>query len=161
LFRQLHYDQSAIQSITPGEYLDRHPTNQVATPSASSWGLKGYNEQWLNETNAWTYRHIHAAGERMVELARRHPSEADGVTTRALNQAARELMLAQASDWTFIMATGTTVPYATRRFNEHIVRFNRLYDVLSTGAEVDTSYLGALEAQDNIFPNVDYRIYAS
>jgi 1,4-alpha-glucan branching enzyme len=71
LFRQLHFDQSTIQPITPGEYLDRHPTNQLATPCASSWGLKGYGEQWLNESNAWTWRHIHAAGERMVELARR------------------------------------------------------------------------------------------
>lgn len=161
LFRQLHHDQSSIQPITPGDYLERHPTNQVATPCASSWGAKGYNQQWLNETNAWTYRHIHAAAERMVELARRHATDTDVATTRALNQAARELMLAQSSDWTFIMSTGTTVPYATRRFNEHIVRFNRLYDSLSAGGPVDPSFLAGLEAQDNIFPNVDYRIYAS
>ena len=133
----------------------------MATPCASSWGLKGYNEQWLNETNAWTYRHVHAAGERMVELARRYHNPPDGVAARALNQAARELMLAQSSDWTFIMSTGTTVPYATRRFNEHIIRFNRLYDGLSGPSGVDESFLSAVEAQDNIFPNIDYRIYAS
>ena len=104
-------------------------------------GVKGYNEQWLNETNAWTYRHVHAAGERMVELARRYHNPPDGVTARALNQAARELMLAQSSDWTFIMSTGTTVPYATRRFNEHIVRFNRLYDALSAASGVDEGFL--------------------
>ncbi len=34
---------------------------------------------------------------------------------RALNQAARELMLAQSSDWAFIMKTGTVVEYAVRR----------------------------------------------
>jgi 1,4-alpha-glucan branching enzyme len=160
LFRQLHYDQSTIASITPGEYLDRHPTNQVATPCASSWGLKGYNQQWLNESNAWTYRHIHSAGERMVELARRHASPPEGLTLRALNQAARELMLAQSSDWSFIMSTGTTVPYATRRFNEHIIRFNRLYDGLKNGG-VEEGFLSGIEAQDNIFPNIDYRVYAS
>jgi len=161
LFRQLHHDQSTLLAVTPGDYLDWHPTNQVATPCASSWGMKGYNEQWLNESNAWTYRHIHAAGERMVDLARRYPAGADAVTARALNQAARELMLAQASDWTFIMSTGTTVPYATRRFNEHIVRFTRLYEALSVGAPVDEPYLSGLESQDNIFPKIDYRIYAS
>src|SRR4029453_2899712 len=47
-------------------------TNQVATPCPSSWGLKGYNEQWLNETNGWTWRHVHVAAERMIELARRY-----------------------------------------------------------------------------------------
>jgi 1,4-alpha-glucan branching enzyme len=160
LFRQLHHDQSGLESITPGEYLARHPTNQLATPCASSWGLKGYNEQWLNETNAWTYRHIHVAAERMVELARKHVGASDPAVVRALNLAARELMLAQSSDWTFIMSTGTTVPYATRRLEEHITRFNALYSDLSTG-QVDETYLGTLETHDNIFPNVDYRIYAS
>jgi 1,4-alpha-glucan branching enzyme len=69
-------------------------------------------------------------------------------------------MLAQASDWTFIMATGTTVPYATRRFNEHIIRFSRLYDELKKG-QVDEKYLASVEAQDNIFPDIDYKLYAS
>jgi 1,4-alpha-glucan branching enzyme len=79
---------------------------------------------------------------------------------RALNQAARELMLMQSSDWPFIMRTGTTVPYATRRINEHILRFNRLYDELRAGC-VSEPWLADVEAQDNVFPDLDYRIYAS
>ena len=145
----------------PGDYLAWHPTNQRATPAASSWGLKGYNEQWLNETNAWTYRHVHAAGERMVDLARQHLHSSQPDRASGPNQAARELMLAQASDWTFIMSTGTTVPYATRRFNEHIVRFNRLADDLRQGRGRRARTSAALEAKDNIFPDVDYRLYAT
>ncbi|HYD42246.1 MAG TPA: 1,4-alpha-glucan branching protein domain-containing protein [Anaeromyxobacter sp.] len=159
VFRQLHFDQDTVEAITPGDYLDRHPTNQVATPSLSSWGAKGYAAYWCNETNAWTYRHTHVAAERMIELARRWPT-ADGVRRRALNQAARELMLAQSSDWTFIMTTGSTVPYATRRFNEHTVRFTRLYEELKAD-RVDEAHLADLEAKDNIFPRVDYRVYAT
>jgi 1,4-alpha-glucan branching enzyme len=94
-----------------------------------------------------------------VELARRNP-RAEGLEQRALNQAARELLLAQSSDWAFIMTTGTTVPYATRRFNEHIVRFTRLYEDLKAG-HLDEDYVADLESTDNIFPHVDYRIYAS
>jgi 1,4-alpha-glucan branching enzyme len=159
LFRQLHFDQSTVESVTPGDYLERHPTNQVATPSPSSWGAKGYSEYWCNESNAWTWRHVHAAADRMVELARRYP-EATGLTRRALNQAARELMLAQSSDWPFIMTTGTTVPYATRRFEQHIRRFTRLYENLSEG-RLDERYVAELEAGDNIFPRADYRLYAT
>ncbi len=159
LFRQFHFDQSTVETITPGDYLDRHPTNQVATPSLSSWGAKGYGGHWCNETNAWTYRHTHVAAERMVELARRNPA-AQGLERRALNQAARELMLAQASDWTFIMTTGTTVPYATRRFNDHIVRFTRLYQDLGA-SRLDEAYVAELESMDNIFPDADYRLYAT
>jgi len=159
LFRQFHFDQTTVEPITPGDYLDRHPTNQVATPCLSSWGAKGYGEYWCNEGNAWTYRHLHMAAERMVELARRSPA-ASGLERRALNQAARELMLAQSSDWTFIMSTGTTVPYATRRFNEHIVRFTRLYEDLK-GARLEEAHVAELESKDNIFPQVDYRVYAT
>jgi 1,4-alpha-glucan branching enzyme len=159
LFRQLHYDQRAVEPITPGDYLERHPTNQVLTPSLSSWGAKGYASHWCNETNAWTYRHIHVAAERMVELARRRPS-AEGLERRALRQAARELLLAQSSDWTFIMTTGTTVPYATRRFNEHVIRFTRLYEDLKAG-KLDEPFIAELESKDNIFPDVDYRIFAT
>ena len=56
------------------------------------------------------------------------PGRARGWSARALNQAARELLLAQSSDWAFIMTTGTTVPYAERRTNEHVVRFTRIYE---------------------------------
>jgi 1,4-alpha-glucan branching enzyme len=159
LLRQLHYDQDAIETITPGDYLLRHPTNQTATPGASSWGQGGYNEYWIDESNAWIYRHLHVAGERMVELAHRFPT-ADALTSRALRQAARELMLAQSSDWPFIMRTGTTVPYATRRFNEHILRFNRLYDELRAG-RVAEDWLADVERRDNVFPDIDYRLYAT
>ena len=68
-------------------------------------------------------------------------------------------MLAQSSDWAFIMSTGTTVPYATRRFKQHVARFERLYEELSSGT-VSEAALAELEAEDNIFPDLDYRIYA-
>ncbi len=157
--RKLHGDQGMVAPITPSGYLAEYPTNQVSTPCASSWGAGGYGEYWCNGTNAWVYRHLHKMGERMVELARRFPS-ADGLERRALNQAGRELMLAQASDWAFIMRSGTTVPYATRRTNEHITRFNRLYEGLTRGG-VDEGYLGEVERRDNLFPDLDYRIYAT
>ena len=69
-------------------------------------------------------------------------------------------MLMQSSDWAFIMRTGTTVSYATRRVNEHILRFNRLYDELLAG-RVTERWVAEIEARDNVFPDLDYRIYAS
>jgi 1,4-alpha-glucan branching enzyme len=159
VFRQLHFDQDTVEPISPGDYLDRHPTNQVVTPSLSSWGRSGYGEYWCNESNAWIYRHLHVAGERMAELARRSP-HAEGLERRALDQAARELLLAQSSDWPFIMTTGTTVSYATRRVNEHVLRFTRLYDDLKAG-RLDEAFIADIEGKDNIFPGVDYRLYAT
>jgi 1,4-alpha-glucan branching enzyme len=105
------------------------------------------------------YRHLHKLAERMAELARKFP-HAQGLQRRALDQAAREVMLAQASDWAFIMKTGTTVPYATKRTVEHVKRFTRIYDGLLEGP-IDENWLAEVSRRDNLFPDIDYRIYGT
>lgn len=159
LFKKLHYDQDTIRPITPSEYLAENPDNQVIQPAMSSWGDKGYNEVWLNGGNDWIYRHLIKAAQRMVELADRFPN-ADGILQRALNQLARELLLAQSSDWAFLMTMGTAMQYSTKRTKEHIQRFMALYDQISSNA-INEDYLRGLEWRDNIFPQLDYKIYCS
>jgi 1,4-alpha-glucan branching enzyme len=128
-------------------------------PSSSSWGYQGYSHVWINGSNDWIYPHLHQAAERMQELAEHFPS-AQGVTRRALNQALRELLLAQSSDWAFIMTRNTVVPYAVQRTKDHLLHFHRLHAMLmSSGPE--ESWLAALEFRDNIFPNIDYAVYRS
>lgn len=157
LFRKMHYDQNTIKPVTPVEYLDKFPVNQVITPAASSWGDKGYYEVWLNETNDYIYRHLHKAADRMTELAEKFP-HARGILERALNQAARELLLAQSSDWAFIMTTGTMLEYAEKRTRDHLLNFMNLYEQINAGS-IDEFYLAGLESGNNIFPEIDFRIY--
>jgi 1,4-alpha-glucan branching enzyme len=64
----------------------------------------------------------------------------------------------QSSDWAFIMTSGTTVAYAERRLREHVHRFRRLDDELVRGT-LDDSWLAEIEARDNLFPQLDYRVY--
>ena len=158
LFRKIHFDQDKIKTITIPQYLEKYPVNQQSQPSFSSWGYKGYCEVWLNGSNDWIYRHLLEGADRMVDLARRY-STADDLRRRALNQAARELVLAQSSDWAFIMKTGTMVDYAVRRTKEHMNNFLGLSEQLNNGG-VDEGWLSHLEWRDNIFPNMDYRLYA-
>ncbi len=159
LFRKIAFDQNDIELVTPSDYLKRFPCNQVAVPCPSSWGNKGYHEVWLCETNDWIYRHLHMAASRMIAMANRH-STASGLLRRALNQAARELMLAQSSDWAFIMSTGTMVEYAVRRTKTHLSNFIRLYDEIEN-YRIDESWLKDLEYRNNIFPDIDYSWYRS
>ena len=158
LFRKMAHDQQTVAPITPSEYLAKFPKNQVITPAASSWGDKGYYEVWLNGTNDWIYRHLHKAAERMIELANSN-RKTDGVKKRALNQAARELLLAQASDWAFIMTTGTMVSYAEKRTREHVVNFTSLYEQIKNNT-IDEGYVSYLEGKNNIFPLIDYTVFA-
>lgn len=158
LFRKAHYDQQTVKLATPSEYLDWYPRHQVVTPAMSSWGYKGYAEVWLGNSNDWIYRHLHKAADRMVELARAFP-RAEGLLARALNQAARELLLAQSSDWAFIMKTETCVPYAVKRTKDHVERFTRLYDMIKSNS-ISEPYLTQVEWKDNLFPDLDYKVYA-
>jgi 1,4-alpha-glucan branching enzyme len=128
---------------------------QVAMPAASSWGAYGYSQIWLNPDNEWIWPHLHRAAREMSRIARERPG-AEGLTLRALNQLARELVLASASDWPFMISMGTTVDYAESRLRTHINRFNRLLDQIQA-ASIDEESLRRIEACDAIFPYIDYR----
>lgn len=156
-FRKLHYDQDAIKAVTPGDFLDSGIPIQTQQPSASSWGERGYYKVWLNEGTSWMYPYQHDAERKMTQLANRfeNPSE---IERRALNQLARELLLAQSSDWAFQIYQGTTVEYASRRFRSHIHRFNLLAHEIERGA-INEELLSEIESRDNIFQEIDYRIY--
>jgi 1,4-alpha-glucan branching enzyme len=158
LFRKMAFDQKELRLVTLRQYLEKNPIQQVSTPAASTWGDKGYNEVWLNGSNDWMYRHLHKAEERMLELAR-EGLEAEGIKERMLNQAARELLLAQSSDWAFIITTGTMAPYAEKRSKEHIARFTTLCHQIKDNLP-DYPWLEELESRDNIFPEIDFRLYA-
>jgi 1,4-alpha-glucan branching enzyme len=157
LIRKAAHDQDVLQMLSPIDYLAMYPEQQVSQPPMSSWGAGGYAGVWLDESNDWIYRYLHKAADRMIELARSF-QDASGVQRRALNQAARELLLAQSSDWAFIIKTGTMVDYAVRRTREHLLRFTRLYEQIK-GNQVDEPWLGQVESRDNLFPEIDYRVY--
>ena len=158
LFRKVYYEQTVFSPITPSEYLSLNMPLQEAEPSASSWGDKGYHDVWLNQANDWTYRHLHMAAERMIKAAADFPT-AGGIQKEALNQLGRELLLAQASDWPFIMASGTMVRYARERVEDHLIRFNRLLEQVYN-ANIEREWLEKLKARDNLFPHLDYRSFA-
>jgi 1,4-alpha-glucan branching enzyme len=159
LFRYARDEQAAGRSdaftfTTPGAYLTEFgPAGQVA-PVFSSWGSRGYAEVWLDGSNDWIYPHIHQAIERMAELVHRFPGE-KGLKERALNQAAREVLLAMASDWPFIMNAHTVVTYAERRVKEHLYNFTRVYDALSQRS-MGTEWLTGLEKKHPLFPELNY-----
>jgi 1,4-alpha-glucan branching enzyme len=163
VLRGIHQRRRNFTTVTPSEYLSMQTTRKggvhVCTPSISSWGEKGYNEVWLNKVNDYTYRHLLKATERMGSLAERYP-DAEGILKRALNQAIREILLAQHSDWTFIMRRDTAVEYARRRFEEHIGRFTVLYHSILSG-HIPEKWLSETEDRDRIFQDIDYRVYCS
>lgn len=157
LIRKIYYDQSDVRLATPLDYLEEYPDNQPQQPSTSSWGAEGYYRVWINGENEWMYLHQHVAEDRMIELARTYPN-AEGLLRLALNQAARELLLAESSDWAFIITTATSVQYARKRFRDHIYRFNRIYEMIKQN-DINEDWLVQIASFDTIFQEIDYKVY--
>ena len=150
---------NGIQLVSCSDYLQQFPSNQVATPSASTWGDQGYSSYWINESNDWIYPFLHKAGENMEKLAFEFKNKpVTALQERALNQAARSILLAQSSDWPFIMKSGTTIDYAKKRITDHLARFNYLHENIRNDS-IDERFLAAMEIMDNIFPDIDFRNY--
>jgi 1,4-alpha-glucan branching enzyme len=156
--RKVAFDQKDFCLTTPGEYLATHPTQQTIEPAASSWGDKGHLEVWIDKNNSWIYPHLHIAAQRMTTLAKAYKTDASELDDRVLKQLARELLLAQSSDWAFLMRTGTAREYATKRTIDHLARFNKLHDQF-TGGQLDEKFLADCEWRDNLFPNINWRYY--
>ncbi|MHC5033766.1 MAG: glycoside hydrolase family 57 protein, partial [Planctomycetota bacterium] len=120
--------------VTPTEYFRARPrsTEQTGTPAQSSWGNGGYFDVWVNRANDWVYPRLHRAEAAMIRAAAALPS-AQGLLARALNQCARCLLLAQSSDWPFLMFAGTAREYAVKRFEDLMGRFDDLIEHVHAG----------------------------
>ena len=148
-----------VEAMTAPEYLARHKDLQLQRPNPSTWGANGDARVWLNGQVAWLYRYQHWAEQEMAVLGRRFAG-LGGLTQRALAQAGRELLLMQSSDWAFIITTGTTAPYAVRRFKRHLQSFRELRQGLLAG-ELSEADVSARESRTPIFPELDVSPWSS
>jgi 1,4-alpha-glucan branching enzyme len=156
LIRRCHSDSShALELITPSDYLARHGENlQIAVPSSGSWGEEGYHRVWLNPANDWLYPPLFEAAHTLRQLAASvatQPQRREGVT-----QAGRELLLAQASDWAFILKNGHGSDYARQRITTQLQRFHTLTQHIDT---YNAAKLAIFSANTPLFPNLDYRLF--
>jgi 1,4-alpha-glucan branching enzyme len=155
--RKIAYDQHLFALVTPSDHLAARPIAQEVRPAPTGGDADGNHLPWLGGENDWIRVPLHRAAQRMRELARRH-EDATGTTLRALDQAARELLLAQSGDWPYRMSQGPLVNDAVRRLRTHLARFARLAREIDAGA-VDADWLAEIEAHDNLFPALDHRAF--
>lgn len=149
-----------ISLTTPSEYLAAHPAQQTIEPTASSWGEKGHLAVWIDPSTSWIYPPLHAAAQKLSTLARTMGATPPALTDRVMKQLTRELLLAQSSDWPFLIRNRTANDYATRRVTDHLHRFGRLHRQYLAGG-IDEAFLSECETRHNLFPNVDWRCYSS
>ena len=154
LYRQLA--RNGVRPVTARQHIGdggkSRPTIQL---TEGSWGKNGDFSMWLNDQTAWTWQRLWALEEAYWAVAAK--ALAGGPKPRAvLAQATRSMLLAQASDWQFIISTGEAADYANQRFDEHCGQAEDLVRVLANGKIDDATMhrVEALGAQDSLFPNV-------
>ena len=151
-----------VELTTASRIIDEHAPARVLALPESSWGAGGGHFTWLNPDTEWMWPVIHKAERQMEELVAAYPNAA-GIQRDVLNQAARELLLLESSDWPFLVTTGQAKEYAIERFNEHVSRFEALAEFAAAGENLtdeQRAHLAELHEADNPFAAIDYREFA-
>jgi 1,4-alpha-glucan branching enzyme len=139
-----------VELVSLREVLASGRPLQVCRPSPSSWGQGGYHDYWLNDTNAWVVGEWLRASRAMVRRVNQGVATAE--QRELLTQAGRELLLAQSSDWSFILRAGTTTELARERIQRHLDRFWRLLGAINSGSALPATWLKAVRQEDGLFP---------
>ena len=156
VYRELRH-QPGVRPVAASRHLTDHPARTALRLAEGSWGVNGDHTMWLNDRTAWTWPRLRALEGAFWKAA---PAALASPGTRpALAQAARELLLAQASDWQFMISTGAVPDYAERRFKLHCDDAERLIAAVTSGSsggggEGSAALAAELERRDDLFPNV-------
>lgn len=154
----LHLARSPqIDMTTPARYVAAHPPTEPITLPESSRGTGGEHFVWNNGENYWMWQPLHDAEHRMARLAEHYP-DSDEITRFVLNQAARELLYAQSSDWWQLLTTGAKA-HGTGNFARHLERFSRLAHSVEVGEPDITSARRYFDIGE-LLPDMDYRWFA-
>ena len=150
-YRELRH-HAGVRPVTAAQHLASHPAGVALRLAEGSWGVNGDHTMWLNDRTAWTWPRLHALEGAFWKAA---PAALAAPGARpALAQAARELLLAQASDWQFMISTGAVPDYAERRFKLHCDDAERLVAALTSASSDGVRLATELEQRDGLFPNV-------
>jgi 1,4-alpha-glucan branching enzyme len=156
MYRALTRQQSQVHPATGSGHLRSHPARAAIRLPWGSWGANGDNSMWLSEQTAWTWERLWPLEQSFWDVAQQ--ALASPSARPVLAQAARELLLAQSSDWQFIISTGAAADYAERRFREHCADAEQLIAALASpndqGMDAARRRADELGQRDQVFPNV-------
>jgi 1,4-alpha-glucan branching enzyme len=145
---------------TLGDHAREFPPTEVVALPEGSWGEGGHDYVWNNPAVAWTWQLIYASEEAVWDLWRA-ARDSDRAEARLIAVAAvRQLLLACASDWPFLITTGSAVDYATERVRLHADDLARLADLGRRVLDghrpdpVEAQFVRTIEERDRLFPEL-------
>jgi 1,4-alpha-glucan branching enzyme len=156
LFTRLPYREGVVP-VTASEHLESFPPKSAIRPLQGSWGANGDFSMWLNDGTRWTWERLWPLEESFWAVAPR--ALASEETRPILAQAARQMLLAQSSDWQFMISTGAVPDYAEKRLNIHCDDAETLLSALKPGTPEGAmaealGKVSALQTRDDLFPDI-------
>ncbi len=148
-----------VELTTASKFVGEHPPKQVLVIPEGSWGAGGTHFTWDNGDTHWMWAPIHEIEVEMEGLVAKYLNPTDDQKA-VLNQAAREMLLLQSSDWPFLVTTGQAREYAIQRFSQHVERYTKLVASLEAGG-ADVALANELYELDKVFPDIDYRVFGA
>ena len=148
-----------VELMSCGQRLAEYPPRRVISLPEGSWGQGGFHWIWLNEDTEWTWPHVYKCEAKMLEL-KELAKGAEGDLKEVVDQAARELLLLEASDWQFLISTWSARDYAEMRFSNHVSDFMRLAELaqkLAGGeamSDAERKFLTTCQSRDRLFPKL-------
>lgn len=130
-----------------------------------SWGEGGFHQIWLNSETRWCWKLIYEAEEIMVNRVNQLIGNSDSQVQALLESMGCELMLLEASDWSFVISTGSAPDYAELRIREHYDTFMKLEgfltDLLENGMLTvdDQADFDNIRNRTDIFPALKSRLW--
>jgi 1,4-alpha-glucan branching enzyme len=161
LARAIHAD-GQIEMVSGSEVVEIDPPRHEIHLPEGSWGEGGYHYIWLNQDNAWTWKKLYPIERKLRSMAR---DMAGGPAEEIVKQAARELLLAEASDWQFLISTFAARDYAEIRFQDPVDRFERLAEMaerVHAGVRLtpeDSAFLRECQEKDAPFQELDLSLW--
>jgi 1,4-alpha-glucan branching enzyme len=149
--------EPGVRAATASAHLEHPRAAERIRLAEGSWGAHGDHHMWLNDGTRWTWERLWRLEDAYWAVAR------EGLTREwarpLLAQATRSLLLAQSSDWQFIISTGAVADYAEQRFGRHCEDAETLVAALHPTAsdarrDVAARLAAELRWRDALFPNV-------
>ena len=119
-----------IELMTMSQYVTTHPPTHRVQLLEGSWGTGGDHFLVNNPETHGLWTRLHAAEDRIEQIATQELSDNQ---QDLLNQAVRQLLLLQSSDWATMITSRQADTFARQQFNVHYERFEQLMTILETG----------------------------
>jgi 1,4-alpha-glucan branching enzyme len=165
--RAMHADPE-IDVLAVEEVLARVPADKAVELPEGTWGAGGDHRVWLNERLRPYWEVAYRCEDRFIDLWHRAPWQTDPATHELLTEAARQLLLVQASDWPFVISTDGAVDYGNRRIHDHAARLDdlcngvedRIQEPEAARDPVVSNTLARCRLLDPVFPDLDLSWWA-